>query len=126
MKYIETFEYFYYPSDKELEKYDIKIGDYVIVNDDDYYYSFGIFYIDDIVHNDIGKVEDIFISNKGFSNEELYCDVHYENISAEHANHLSDKSGKFDKSIPLRFLRKITKDEYDDYMLKKETEKYNL
>lgn len=124
MKYLKTFEELYYLSEEELEKYDIKIGDYVVVNDE--YYSFDAYFIADIVDNEIGKVTDIFISNKGYQNEELYCVVHYENLSADQVKHLSDKSGKFDKPIPLRFLRKLTKNEYDEYLLKKNTKKYNL
>lgn len=125
MKYIKTYEdVFEIPTEEELKDYDIRKGDYVIANDK--YSSLGPYFLDDLVENEIGKVNKIFISNKGYRNEEIYCEIWYYNVPEHIAKHISNKPFIYKHSVQINQLRKITPEELEQYNIKQATNKYNL
>lgn len=124
MKHIKTYESFEIPTDEELKDYDIRKGDYVIANDE--YYSFGPYFLDDLIKNHIGKVISITYSNKGHKNEKIYCEVLYYNVPEHIAKHISGNPFIFKTSIDIGQLKKVTTKEVEQYKLKNDTTKYNL
>jgi hypothetical protein len=125
MKYIKTYEtIFEQPSADELKDYNIEKNDYVIAND--YYNGFGLYFIDDLIMNHVGKVCSIFISNKGYRNEQIYCDVLYENIPNHISKHISGNPSSFHDSVPINQLRKLTTEELEQHNLNQSINKYNL
>lgn len=125
MKYLKTFEEIYKPTKDELKQYRIKIGDYVISNND--YSGFTEpFFIKDLVKNEIGKVNSIFISNRGYLNEQVYCEIIYNDIPYHISKHISNEPFTFKHSVAMHDLRKVTPEEYKEWKLKKKADKYNL
>jgi len=124
VKHIKKFEKFGSPSEEQLKEYNINVGDYVIANDE--YYRFGPWFLDDLIQHEIGKVKSIFISNVGFQNESIFCEVEYNDIPRDIANHISGKPFIFRTSVDIEKLRKVPDEEYKEYKLKKDINKYNL
>jgi len=127
MKHLKLYEEtFPVPTEEELEKYDIKVGNYVIANENFFNSIRNPYFINELITKEIGKVDKIFISNKGYRNEQVYCSVRYTNIPESILKHISNKPATFIHSIRIDDLRKVSPEEFEKYQLSKVANKYNL
>ena len=126
MKHIKNFEKFYQPSIDELKNYEIKKDDYVIANGEFFKSVSRPFFINDLIVNEIAKVKTVYISNKGYNNEDVYCELEYTNIPEDISKYIYNKPSNYTTSVQMEKLRIAIKKEVEKYKLKQNVNKYNL